>query len=305
MSQPPPSQKSQGSARTPSQPPRPASQPPRPGRSPARARPVLGPSEAALFETFVVPRYMALFGSLMMEMVAEGPDAQVVHLQCRTGYPDRGMLAKLPGAHFYGVDVSAPAVELARAKAQTMSGMVASYRVGELPVPLTAGAFSHGYSLHPFVVPDERKRLFAELARLVAPRGQMLVATPMRGSFVEVVDLLREYALKHESGEVSKAAEAAVLLRPTVEELKKEVEAAGFDFVEVEIRREALAFKNGRDFFEDPLTRLLLLPELAMSLPPDATTAPLDYVRDAIDRYWSDGDFTLTVVVGCVSGRRL
>ncbi len=303
MSQPPPSQKSQ--TRQGSQPPRPASQPPRPSRPPPRARPVLGPSEAALFETFVVPRYMTLFGDLLMEMVAEGPDAQVVHLQCRTGYPDRGMLAKLTGAHFYGVDASAPAVELARAKSQTMSGMVASYRTGELPVPLTAGAFSHGYSLHPFVVPDERKRLFAELARLVAPRGQMLVAMPMRGSFVEIVDLLREYALKHEAGEASKAAEAAVLLRPTVEELKKEAEAAGFDFVEVELRPTALSFKNGRDFFEDPVTRLLLLPELAMSLPSDATAAALDYVRDAIDRYWSDGDFTLTVVVGCVSGRRV
>ena len=270
-----------------------------------RARPVLAPSEAALFETFVVPRYMSLFGSLMLEMVAEGPDAQVVHLQCRTGYPDRGMLAKLPGAHFYGMDPSAPAIELARAKAQTMSGMVASYRTGELPAPLTAGAFSHGYSVHPFVVPDERKRLFAELARLVAPRGQMLVAMPMRGSFVEIVDLLREYALKHEASEVAKAAEAAALLRPTVDELKKEATAAGFDFVEVELRTEALAFTSGRDLFEDPVTRLLLLPELTVSLGSDAIDAPLAYVREAIDRYWSDGEFSLTVNVGCVSGRRV
>ncbi len=295
MSQPPPA--SQGGHA-------PGSQPPRPGRTPLRARPVLGPSEAAIFETFVVPRYMSLFGGLLMEMVAEGRDAQVVHLQCRTGYPDRGMLTKLPAAHFYGVDASAPAIELARAKAQTMSGMVASYRTGELPAPLTAGAFSHGYSLHPFVVPDERKRLFAELARLIAPRGQMLVAMPMRGSFVEIVDLLREYALKHEVAEVSKAAEAAVILRPTVEELKQEVAAAGFDFVEVELRTQSLAFQSGRDFFEDPTTRLLLLPELAFSLGQGAIDLPLAYVREAIDRYWSDGEFTLTVNVGCVSGRR-
>ena len=28
------------------------------------------------------------------------------------------------------------------------------------------------------------------------------------------------------------------------------------------------------------------------------------YVRDAIDKYWSDGAFELTVNVGCATGRR-
>jgi RNase adaptor protein for sRNA GlmZ degradation len=30
-----------------------------------------------------------------------------------------------------------------------------------------------------------------------------------------------------------------------------------------------------------------------------------DYVREAIDKYWSDGMFELTVNVGCATGRRL
>ena len=185
-----------------------------------------------------------------------------------------------------------------------MPGMVASYRVAELPAPLTAGAFSHGYSLHPLVVPEERTRLFAEFARLIAPRGQVIVAMPMRGSFVEIADLLREYALKHEAGEVTKAVDAAVLIRPTVDELRGAVEAAGFEFVEVELRPATLTFQSGRDFFEDPIARLLFLPEFAIALGIDAMEEPLAYVEDAIDRYWSDSEFTLTVNVGCVSGRR-
>jgi hypothetical protein len=32
---------------------------------------------------------------------------------------------------------------------------------------------------------------------------------------------------------------------------------------------------------------------------------PLSYVRDAIDKYWSDGTFEVTVNVGCASGRLL
>src|SRR5262249_49529206 len=62
----------------------------------ARGRVRLGPAEAAIFETFVVPRYLALFGELAVEMLVESPEAQVVHMHCRTGYPDRGMAMKLP-----------------------------------------------------------------------------------------------------------------------------------------------------------------------------------------------------------------
>src|SRR6202044_3464338 len=76
----------------------------------------LGPAEAAIFETFVVPRYLSWFGELALEMVAESDDAQVVHLHCRTGYPDRAITLKLPNAHVIGLDTSSAALELARAK---------------------------------------------------------------------------------------------------------------------------------------------------------------------------------------------
>src|SRR5262249_43761487 len=80
----------------------------------------LGPADAAIFETFVVPRYLSLFGGLLLEMLAESSDAQVVHLYCRTGYPDRGIALKLSGAHILGLDDSSAPIELARAKASTM-----------------------------------------------------------------------------------------------------------------------------------------------------------------------------------------
>jgi len=66
----------------------------------------LGPAEAAIFETFVVPRYLSSFGELALEMLADGHDAQVIHVDCRTGYPDRGLALRLAGAYIYGCDPS-------------------------------------------------------------------------------------------------------------------------------------------------------------------------------------------------------
>ena len=270
-----------------------------------RAIPRLGPADAAIFETFVVPRYLSAFGELALEMLAEGQDAQVIHLDCRTGYPDRGLALRLPGAYIYGCDPSPHAIELARAKAATMPDMISEYRVVDgLPVPYASHGFSHALTLHPVAAPQERARMIAEFARVLAPGGQALLAMPLRSSFQEIADLLREFALKNESAEITRQVESAVQLRPSVEMLGAELEEAGFGFVDVESRPLVLSYKSGRDFFEDPVTRLLLLPEFRSNLSLGDTDAAFAYVRGAIDRYWSDSAFELTVQVGCASGRR-
>jgi len=270
----------------------------------ARAR--LGPSEAAVFETFVVPRYLSTFGELVVEMLVEGADAQVAHLLCRTGYPDLGVGMRLPGAHLYGCDPSPSAIELARVKAATTPDRVTDYRVVDsLPAPLPAGAFSHVLAVHPILRPSERRRLLREAARLLGPGGLALLAIPMRGSFQEIIDLLREYALKHEAVDVTQAVDLAAVARPTVEGFGAELEESGFHDVDVELRATTLEFQSGRAFFEDPVARLLVLPEIRATLAIDDVEKAFAYVRDAIDKYWSQASFPLTVNVGCASGRLL
>jgi SAM-dependent methyltransferase len=275
-----------------------------PGGLPGRVR--LSPAEAAIFETFVVPRYLSFFGELALEMIVESEQARVVHLHCRTGYPDRGVALKLRGAHIVGADASPAALQLARAKAATMLNMVVEYRVfDDLPAPFPASAFSHALTMHPLASQEERERLLTEFARLLAPHGQAIVAMPLRGSFQELADLLREYALKYDDTGVGQAVEQATEARPTAEGLTAEVEKAGFEFVDVGLRPTVLRFRSGRDFFEDPVARFLILPEVRLHYQLHDAEKALSYVRDAIDKYWSEGTFELTVNVGCATGRRL
>jgi SAM-dependent methyltransferase len=272
-----------------------------------------GHEETAVFETSVVPRYFSMFGERVLARLAAGKDARVIHLFCRTGYPDRELVERLPNAHVHGVDPSNHAIELARIKAHSLvehrTGVAFDYRVADtVPLAFPASVFSHGLTLQAPAQTEARRAMIGELARLIAPRGQALVAMPLRGSFFELHDLLRECGLKHEIEPLGHAVDAAAALRPTEEAFKRELEVAGFDHVEVDVRTRTLRFDGGARFFEDPITRLAIVPELRTDLGHAANMAngiePLSYVRDAIDKYWSDATFELTVQVGVASGRR-
>ena len=266
----------------------------------------LSPADAAIMETFVVPRYLKLFGDLALEMLLAGDGIRVAHLGCRTGYPDREIFERHPGATVIGVDPSAEALELARNKVAMLGELPIEYHQGsELPTELPSDTFSHALCLHPVATVEERGTLFGELARILYPGGQALIGLPLRGSFQELADLFREYALKTDEGEFGKAVEEATATRPTIETLSDELETVGLDDVDVEIRSTELSFDSGRAFVEDPISRLLILPELRASLGVEEMQAPLDYLRDAIDKYWSEGKFELTLNVGCASARKV
>jgi SAM-dependent methyltransferase len=265
----------------------------------------LGVNQVPVFETFVVPRFLSLFGALALEMLLPCEGAVVANLASRTGYPDTVLPRYMPGCRIIGYDSSEEAIELARTKSALLRDAIADYfLVDEPPFPVADGSFSHVLCLYPLTDPLRRVELIAEAARLLAPGGQLLCALPLRGSYQEIADLLREYALKYDAGAVAKALEAHIATRPTMETFGEVFEQCGLTNVDVDMRPVTLAFKSGREFFEDPITRLLVVPDFEVSLCLEDLSRPLDYVRDAIDRYWSELDFELTINIGCASARR-
>jgi SAM-dependent methyltransferase len=265
----------------------------------------LSPADAAILETFVVPRYLSLFGELALHMLLVGESARILHLGCRTGYPDLKIYEQSDGADIVGVDPSLPALELARNKAQVMGDVRVEYRAASDGVlDDEEGQFTHAFTLHPAANADQRLALLSEMERSLCSGGQALIALPLRGSFQEIADLFREYALKNDDSDFSKAVEAALLSRPSIESLSEELEQVGLADVDVEIRQTTLTFDSGRAFVEDPVSRLLILPEVRAWIGVEDVIKPLSYVRDAIDKYWSEGKLELSLNVGCASARK-
>jgi hypothetical protein len=90
----------------------------------------LSPADAAVLETFVVPRYL---------------------------YPDRQLYERTGRSLIVGVDTSVSALELARNKAAVLGESAIEYRVSQaVGDDLDAAAFSHVIALHP-IVSENRK----------------------------------------------------------------------------------------------------------------------------------------------------
>ncbi len=266
----------------------------------------LGVSDVTTWDASVVHRYLSLFGEAALDMLLTARGGDLVHLGCRTGYPDTLLAARLGEGTLIGLDPSPAALDLARKKAAVARGVSIEYRqAGKLPTELSAASFTHALSLHPEPLPTSRRALLEEMARLLAPTGQALLALPLRGSFQEIVDLLREYTVKNDDVLLSRALDEAVAARPTVDSLNEELERAGFSHVDVDLWPTVIDFGGSRELFDDPIVRLLVIPELEHLLGRDDLDEPLAYVKEAIDCYWPSGGFELTVNVACASGRRL
>jgi SAM-dependent methyltransferase len=264
-------------------------------------------AEAAAFEDSVVPRYLSFFGGLVAEMLIPSAGAQIAHVACRTGYPDPLIAEKAPKSTLWGVDGSAAAVDVARAKATFFAEVQTSYLVDEgVPTQLKGSVFTHAYSVHPISDAEGRAALLGELRRVLVPGGQALLALPLRGSFPEINDMVREFALRQDLSELGKAVDAAAASRPTIETVSEEFEAAGLEEVDVDVQLIAVSFNDGREFLDDPIAKLMVFPEMRLLLALDGELAEscFEYVRDAISKYWSEGVFELTVNVGCASGRK-
>jgi ubiquinone/menaquinone biosynthesis C-methylase UbiE len=270
--------------------------------------PVFTAADAASFESSVVPRYLSFFGALATDMLLPHSPAVIAHVGCRTGYPDGIIADKIPGSAVVGVDASVAALDMAAGKAALLSGVEASYHLSQaIPTALPGDSFTHAMCIHPIGNVEERSKILSELRRVLVPGGQALIALPLRGSFPEINDMIREFALRTDMADLSKAVDTAAASRPTIETISEEFENAGLTEVDVDVHLIAVSFNNGREFLEDPTARLMVMPDMRALLPLDSLTIDrsLQYVAEAIGKYWSEGVFELTINVGCASGRRL
>jgi ubiquinone/menaquinone biosynthesis C-methylase UbiE len=263
--------------------------------------------EAVLaYDAAFVPRYARRFGELMLPALDLPSRASVLDLACRTGYSAMALLDLVRDGRVIAMDSDARYLELARAHAGSdVNKRVFFKQSGATELRFGDEAFTNVVGNLVDRVAVDRGAVLSEAWRVLRPGGQVAFTTALRGSFLEVLDLLREVSLRFDLGRVTERVEQYAMAFPSPESLRQELDAHSFRSVAVETRPFTLEYASGRDLLSDPVIHSAALAEWTWC----AEGAPepqvvIDHLRDTIDVYFQGRVFELTVVAGCVTARR-
>ena len=271
---------------------------------------VLGPDydeqDVAALASEVLPKYLCFFANLAIDRLILAPRAAVGAMGVLGSAVVDGVSERLPSAVIQCFEPSIAGVRAAVDRTSSASNTIEVEALATLPIQRPDSSFTHVIAVHPIIGRAERILLTRELFRVLVPGGQMLLTLPLRGSYPEIADMLREFALKHDSTEMGEAVEIGAHARPTPETLSEELDEAGFWDVDVDVELLSVPFDTGRDFALHPLFRLIVAPEISalLGLPENEVGPAIEYAKLAIQNYWSEGQFDLTVNIGCVNARK-
>ena len=127
----------------------------------------------------------------------------------------------------------------------------------------------------------------------------------MRGSWAEFLDLFRDVLRENGKQESLAAVDRYVATLPDGDGVARWLEAAGLTRVEVTTSRWEILFKSAREFFYAPLVELGPLAHWKrLSGRGDQMQDVFFFTKEAIDIYFKDRVFAVTIAGAAVTGRK-
>jgi ubiquinone/menaquinone biosynthesis C-methylase UbiE len=264
---------------------------------------------AKVYDAEILPLWSERFGRLLLRDLPLPPKAMVLDVGTSTGFTAMEVLRRMDDAgRIISIEPSPALLDVARAKAGTLGGKRIFFRT-ESPEPklsFTDEVFDAVVCNLMLAEVDDPERMVADFARVAKAGGRVAVTVPLAGTFDEFHDLLRETLTQLDRGDSLARFDEHLASVPTAGALRGWLEAAGLHDVRVETDEYRLLFRSSREFFFAPLIEygpLALWKEIAGGRG-EAMQAVFLKVKEAIDAYFAQSPFAVTVRAGCATGRR-
>ena len=264
---------------------------------------------ARIYDDQIAPVWGTRFGKMLLRNLAVPERGQILDISCGTGYPLVEILRrKADSTRVIAIDASSAMLDIARRKVADLGGggKGVFFRT-ESPLPRLSFAddvydlvlCNLGLAEMPSV-----KGALHDFARVTKLGGEVRCTLPLAGTWQEFHDIFREVLVKHDKHEALDRLDQHLASYPTVDDCCGQMLAAGLDPT-VEIEEFSLLFKSSRELFFAPVIEYGPLPawkEIA------GTGQELQdvfwYIKEAIDAYFGERAFQVTIKAGCLIGRK-
>jgi ubiquinone/menaquinone biosynthesis C-methylase UbiE len=264
---------------------------------------------AQIYDDEVLPIWSMRFGRMLLRKIETPPaKSMILDVGCGTGYPALEILRKLDDqSRIIAIDCASEMLNVARKKAGDLSGKRIFFRTETIDKKL-----SFASDVYDLVIAndsvwelDEPKAAIMDFARVCKPGGHVLVTMPLAGSWSEFYDIYREVLVKHDHHEILRKLDEELQRAPDREQAREWLEEAGLLDVSVEAEEFDLLFRSAREFFFAPVIEYGPLPQWKEIAGKGETMQEIFWhIKEAIDAYFGDRAFSVTIKAGCLLGRK-
>jgi ubiquinone/menaquinone biosynthesis C-methylase UbiE len=261
---------------------------------------------ARVYDAEVWPLFGQKLGALLLGALDVRPAARVVDVGCATGTLTLELARRFDGASRVLALDEASYLAQARPKLETRSssGAPITFEVGSV-APLSLPDASSDIIVSNLAVGafGDPARAVRELARVLAPGGQVVITTPLRGSWGEFLDLYRDVLLENGPPDSVAALDQYVASLPDGATAAAWLESAGLTNVEVSIERWEILFRSAREFFYAPVVELGPLSRWKrIAGRGEDMQDVFFFTKEAIDTYFKGASFAVTIVGAAIKG---
>jgi ubiquinone/menaquinone biosynthesis C-methylase UbiE len=264
---------------------------------------------AQLYDEDVLPIWSIQFGRMLLRHVEAPSKAMVLDVGCGTGYPALDVLPKLDEqSRIIAIDCASEMLNVARRKAEGISGKRIFFRTETVTTKLSFA--SEVYDLvtsnDTLWQLDDQEKALSEFARVCKPGGHVVVTLPLKGSWGEFFDIYREVLTKLDHHEMLQRLAIEEQRYPDRETATRWLEQAGLCDVGIEEEKFELLFRSAREFLFAPVVEYGPLSQWKdVAGKGEEMQDVFWHIKEAIDAYFRDRAFVVTVHAGCAYGTKL
>jgi hypothetical protein len=151
---------------------------------------------------------------------------------------------------------------------------------------------------------SDPNRSLGECVRVTKPGGALAMTLSLRGTFQELLDLLREVLERHERDDALERLDDYIRSFPSDNEAIARFEGMGLRDVTLTRTTFPVEYSSGRAFLESALVAHRFLSSWTTIVGPESAPALFAELASTIDTYFGLDPFEVTVQAACLVGRK-